>query len=143
MKLLDQLEPNFAGMMLLRSPTKTFLILYSSSKKHGHHVQFLFVIGWNFRKMFSKTIGPYDLLHSTNYVCEVLHKDSLFNLVPVKNIAEMINSCFWLKYLPTKLQIQIICNLEQIMIVTSSTKIFLFHFDQEKKTGPQWAVILI
>lgn len=43
------------------------------------------VYGWNVNIL--ETVDQNDMLHNTNDVCEVLYKDSPFNLVPIKNMA--------------------------------------------------------
>jgi len=70
---------DLAQMMLSRFVYKfpnLILILH----KNGHHWQYLFLICWNLKIL-------------SNDVCNVLYKDSSFNLILVKNMAAIGNSC--------------------------------------------------
>ena len=58
------------------------------------HVQFLFLVDRNLNTNPLLTSSN-DFVYSTNGVCEVLYKDSSFNLVRMKNMAVVWNS--WLR----------------------------------------------
>ena len=72
------------------------LILSRSINKHGHHRQFLFLIG-RFLKIFSsETALPNESKLGRKHPWKVFYKDCSFSSNPFTNMAATDNSCFWL-----------------------------------------------
>ena len=81
LKPLCQMNRNLVGSILGRSSIE-MLIYFQSVNKHGHHRQFLFLIGWFLKKMSSlKPLGEMN----RNLVGSILERFSIknANLVPI------------------------------------------------------------
>ena len=83
-------ESKLSRQHLWRVLYKKLLILSRSVNKHGHHRQFLFLIGW-----FLKNLLLWNRMAKWIETWKVLYKDCSFSFDPLTNMATIGNSCFW------------------------------------------------
>jgi hypothetical protein len=88
------MEPNLAVSIYVRSSIK-FLISFRSTNKYGRQGQFLFLIGYCLKKIFSsETVWQNETKLGRKHLCKILYKASSFGSIQPTNMAAKINSFF-------------------------------------------------
>lgn len=93
MKLQSLLEPYFAWIMLVWSPTNNSSFGLDLTRNMANMYNIWFWLAENFKNNEKETTSSNDLMHSTNDVCEVSYKDIPQSSFCEKNMAVVGNDC--------------------------------------------------